>query len=276
MSKGPRLWSVRFPLALLCFLTSGANDLSVCSPCRSVSVLLVCLKLQDAGRWLCCHGDSWVQRKRQERKVAPPPHHRARPAPPSLFSLTHSHLPRPPTNKHKHTPVAMMTTLWIIDRPGLLYITVYRENSISEQIAPTTLCCNTFSGSAPTAASSLPEKHCELAPVHFLKVWTLPVVTFPEQTVEKKRKHLMMLLYIEGRAAVLRQFLSYFFNKHFDFFFLFSLTSASVCSHTWMLWGQRCTSFASESAVRQKPSPLHTPPPPVNKTDPDNEKWPGD
>lgn len=122
-------------------------------------------------------------RGRDKKGKSPPPPT----TPPSLFSLTHTHLPRLPPTKHKHTPVAMMTTLWIIDRPGLLYITAYRENSISEQIAPTTLCCNTFSGSAPTAASSLPEKHCELAPVHFLKVWTLPVVTFPEQTGEKNK-----------------------------------------------------------------------------------------
>lgn len=103
------------------------------------------------------------------------------PAPPLLLTPT-------PT-QHKHTPVAMMTTLWIIDRHGLLYITAYRENSTSEQIAPTTLCCNTFSGSAPAAARSQRNAANWLQCVFFFffpgKCGLCSVVTFAEQQAGK-------------------------------------------------------------------------------------------
>lgn len=114
----------------------------------------------------------------------------------------------------------MMTTLWIIDRHGLLYITVYRENSISEQIALTTLCCNTFSDSAPAAARGTLRIGSS---AFFWKVWTRLVVTFPERE-ERENKDLMMLLCREVRVAVFHQAPRHFhFNKHFAMFYpLFS------------------------------------------------------
>lgn len=138
------------------------------------------------------------------------------------------HTPTPPPHhhpKHKHTPVAMMTTHRIIDRGGRLYITAYRENIISEQIAAATLCCNTYSSSPPTSSSS--PNQSGSAPVFFKRVCSTnsACVTFQEQT----GIHQMRLLYIEVSAGLLHSVLTnvfiFIFSPHLiPFMFIFFRT----------------------------------------------------